>query len=116
MSEINFFLRNYNPGEQQSLLLFLSIFVHSGRSLKVDWFFFLAFYVLNVGARYTRRARLGGHKGARKISSPRVACPLSLARRVYLARSFVSRRGYSQAAWHLPFTERQLYYEVHFQT
>ena len=79
-------------------------------------FCFFAFYVLNVRARYTRRARLGGHKGARKISSPRVARPLSLAPRVYLARSFVSRRDYSQAAWHLPFTERQLYHEVHFQT
>lgn len=79
-------------------------------------FFFFAFYVLNVGARYTRRARLGGHKGARKSSSPRVARLPSLARRVYLARSFVSRRDYSQAAWHLPFSERQLYYEVHFRT
>lgn len=42
-------------------------------------FFFFAFYVLNVGARYTRRrARLGGHRGARKISSLRVARPPGL--------------------------------------
>ena len=48
-------------------------------------------------AKHKLHAKLGGHaRGAPKIS--RVACPPSLAPRVYFARSIISRRNYGLLA------------------